>query len=158
MIWYLQSCTSLLADEWGLAFQIESRNIKNRLKKLGGVFKFNSYLWLYYFFLFIATLLYEWKDQYCSFWLTLRPVHLDHTYEQECPKCHATIEKDGGCNHMVCKRCRFDFCWVCLGPWEPHGSSWYAQTYSWSLNVVCFNVHYYLCSYKVFHSIERINC
>ena len=26
---------------------------------------------------------------------------------------------------MVCKKCRFDFCWVCLGPWEPHGSSWY---------------------------------
>ena len=25
---------------------------------------------------------------------------------------------------MVCKKCRFDFCWVCLGPWEPHGSSW----------------------------------
>ena len=43
---------------------------------------------------------------------------------QECPKCHSTIEKDGGCNHMVCKKCRFDFCWVCLGPWEPHGSSW----------------------------------
>lgn len=44
---------------------------------------------------------------------------------RECPKCHATIEKDGGCNHMVCKRCKSDFCWVCLGPWEPHGSSWY---------------------------------
>jgi len=44
---------------------------------------------------------------------------------KECPKCRATIEKDGGCNHMVCKKCRFDFCWVCLGPWEPHGSSWY---------------------------------
>ncbi|KAK2154253.1 hypothetical protein LSH36_273g03080 [Paralvinella palmiformis] len=44
---------------------------------------------------------------------------------KECPKCNATIEKDGGCNHMVCKRCKFDFCWVCLGPWEPHGSSWY---------------------------------
>lgn len=44
---------------------------------------------------------------------------------RECPKCHATIEKDGGCNHMLCKRCKFDFCWVCLGPWEPHGSSWY---------------------------------
>ena len=26
---------------------------------------------------------------------------------------------------MVCKRCKFDFCWVCLGSWEPHGSSWY---------------------------------
>jgi len=43
---------------------------------------------------------------------------------QECPKCNATIEKDGGCNHMVCKRCKFDFCWVCLTAWEPHGSSW----------------------------------
>lgn len=28
---------------------------------------------------------------------------------------------------MVCKNqnCKADFCWVCLGPWEPHGSSWY---------------------------------
>ena len=45
----------------------------------------------------------------------------------ECPTCGAIIEKDGGCNHMVCKNqaCKADFCWVCLGPWEPHGSSWY---------------------------------
>ncbi|EDW62442.1 potential E3 ubiquitin-protein ligase ariadne-1 [Drosophila novamexicana] len=46
---------------------------------------------------------------------------------KECPKCSVTIEKDGGCNHMVCKNqnCKHDFCWVCLGSWEPHGSSWY---------------------------------
>ncbi|KAG1680888.1 E3 ubiquitin-protein ligase arih1l [Nymphon striatum] len=46
---------------------------------------------------------------------------------KECPKCNVTIEKDGGCNHMVCKNqsCKADFCWVCLGPWDPHGSSWY---------------------------------
>jgi ariadne-1 len=46
---------------------------------------------------------------------------------KECPKCNVTIEKDGGCNHMVCKNqnCKTDFCWVCLGPWDPHGSSWY---------------------------------
>merc|ERR1712098_726384 len=46
---------------------------------------------------------------------------------KECPTCAAAIEKDGGCNHMICKNqaCKADFCWVCLGPWEPHGSSWY---------------------------------
>lgn len=46
---------------------------------------------------------------------------------KDCPKCHVVIEKDGGCNHMTCKSagCRFEFCWVCLGPWGPHGSGWY---------------------------------
>ncbi|KAJ6636514.1 E3 ubiquitin-protein ligase ariadne-1 [Pseudolycoriella hygida] len=46
---------------------------------------------------------------------------------KECPKCNVTIEKDGGCNHMICKNqnCKHDFCWVCLGSWQPHGSSWY---------------------------------
>jgi len=43
---------------------------------------------------------------------------------QECPNCHSAIEKDGGCNHIICKQCKFDFCWVCLTSWQPHGSSW----------------------------------
>lgn len=46
---------------------------------------------------------------------------------KECPKCHVTIEKNGGCNHMVCKNteCKAEFCWVCLGAWQHHGSAWY---------------------------------
>lgn len=46
---------------------------------------------------------------------------------KECPKCHVTIEKNGGCNHMVCKNsdCKAEFCWVCLGTWQQHGSAWY---------------------------------
>ncbi|BEI86918.1 hypothetical protein CcaverHIS002_0702640 [Cutaneotrichosporon cavernicola] len=44
---------------------------------------------------------------------------------KECPKCQSTIEKNGGCNHMTCKKCRGEFCWVCMGPWSEHGTSWY---------------------------------
>ncbi|KZT04183.1 uncharacterized protein LAESUDRAFT_728418 [Laetiporus sulphureus 93-53] len=44
---------------------------------------------------------------------------------KECSKCQSTIEKNGGCNHMTCKKCRWEFCWVCLGPWSEHGSSFY---------------------------------
>ncbi|KZT04182.1 uncharacterized protein LAESUDRAFT_682939 [Laetiporus sulphureus 93-53] len=44
---------------------------------------------------------------------------------KECSKCQSTIEKNGGCNHMTCKKCKYEFCWVCMGPWSEHGSSWY---------------------------------
>ncbi|CAI2370373.1 unnamed protein product [Moneuplotes crassus] len=32
-----------------------------------------------------------------------------------CPKCEEVIWKDGGCQHMVCKKCNYEFCWFCLG-------------------------------------------
>ncbi|KAL7665881.1 RBR-type E3 ubiquitin transferase [[Candida] zeylanoides] len=44
---------------------------------------------------------------------------------QACPKCDASIEKSGGCNHMTCKKCLFDFCWICLSSWDAHGSQFY---------------------------------
>jgi len=72
-----------------------------------------------------CSLLHKWQkkcddDSETSNWLNANT--------KECPKCKVTIEKDGGCNHMVCKNiaCKSEFCWVCLGPWEPHGSSWYS--------------------------------
>lgn len=46
-------------------------------------------------------------------------------HTKECPKCVSTIEKNGGCNHMTCRKCKHEFCWVCMGPWNEHGTSWY---------------------------------
>lgn len=42
-----------------------------------------------------------------------------------CPKCDSAIEKNGGCNHMVCKKCKYEFCWICMGNWSDHNNSYY---------------------------------
>lgn len=31
---------------------------------------------------------------------------------KKCPKCSFGIEKDGGCDHMICSRCHYDFSWM----------------------------------------------
>jgi len=49
---------------------------------------------------------------------------------QECPKCHSTIEKNGGCNHMICSKCKHDFCWVCNGPWSEHQDFYNCNRYN----------------------------
>lgn len=33
-----------------------------------------------------------------------------------CPMCRTKIEKESGCNHMQCRLCSFQFCWVCSQP------------------------------------------
>ncbi|KAH9247135.1 hypothetical protein BASA81_015278 [Batrachochytrium salamandrivorans] len=47
-------------------------------------------------------------------------------HTKECIKCSTIIEKAGGCNHMTCRKCKHEFCWVCMGPWSEHGTSWYS--------------------------------
>jgi len=40
---------------------------------------------------------------------------------KKCPKCMSPIEKNGGCLHMTCKKCKHEFCWLCKGSWSSHG-------------------------------------
>jgi len=39
---------------------------------------------------------------------------------RECPKCNVSVEKNGGCNHMTCQHCKYEWCWVCLRVWKGH--------------------------------------
>jgi len=36
-------------------------------------------------------------------------------HSRPCPRCHFPIERDGGCNHVRCTKCRYYFCWMCGG-------------------------------------------
>ncbi|VDK45253.1 unnamed protein product [Anisakis simplex] len=46
-------------------------------------------------------------------------------HTKDCPNCHSCIEKNGGCNHMQCAKCKHHFCWMCFGDWKTHGSEYY---------------------------------
>ncbi|EFA74627.1 ARIADNE-like protein [Heterostelium album PN500] len=39
---------------------------------------------------------------------------------KQCPKCSVSVEKNGGCNHMNCRQCQYEWCWVCLRSWKGH--------------------------------------
>jgi ariadne-1 len=39
---------------------------------------------------------------------------------KKCPNCHSNIEKNGGCMHMTCRSCKYEFCWICFAKWDNH--------------------------------------
>ncbi|KAA8897788.1 hypothetical protein FN846DRAFT_892938 [Sphaerosporella brunnea] len=43
--------------------------------------------------------------------------YMEKKYKR-CPKCKAFIEKFHGCNHMTCRACEHEFCWLCMAPYR----------------------------------------
>ena len=39
------------------------------------------------------------------------------TTSKSCPKCGVNITHVGGCSHMTCYLCNYQFCWICCGPY-----------------------------------------
>merc|ERR1712070_445540 len=35
-----------------------------------------------------------------------------------CPNCGVMIQKNGGCPHMNCGACKYEFCWMCMGHYK----------------------------------------
>ncbi|MDP2435506.1 MAG: IBR domain-containing protein [archaeon] len=43
----------------------------------------------------------------------IKYMHKVGTATKPCPQCGDAIEKDGGCNHIVCITCHYEWCWLC---------------------------------------------
>jgi len=47
------------------------------------------------------------KNEFCSNFVKL-------FIGNYCPNCSVHIQKLDGCSHMVCSKCKYEFCWLCL--------------------------------------------
>mmetsp|Transcript_547 Transcript_547/g.654 ORF Transcript_547/g.654 Transcript_547/m.654 type:complete len:638 (+) Transcript_547:37-1950(+) len=47
-------------------------------------------------------------------------IHWIGANTKDCPKCRIAVEKNGGCNHMTCRQCGYEWCWLCNRPWKGH--------------------------------------
>ena len=73
-----------------------------------------------------ANLALRWRQADAAGREALRQKHGDRVLEEvqsaewclkntkPCPKCATQVEKNGGCNHITCRTCGYEWCWLCL--------------------------------------------
>lgn len=44
----------------------------------------------------------------------------EEAFTESCPECSVYISRNGGCNHMTCKNCKYEFCWYCKQKYVNH--------------------------------------
>ena len=64
------------------------------------------------------------------------------TTAEPCPNCQIWIQKVHGCEHMQCQKCKYEFCWFCLGSYKGYQHSdgfncTQSSASRWSINVLC---------------------
>ena len=52
------------------------------------------------------------SEALCELW--------EEMFARRCPRCDVSIQKSGGCDHMTCKKCQYEFCWVCSQRFNGH--------------------------------------
>jgi len=48
----------------------------------------------------------------------IKTVHYITKNVKRCPKCTVLTQRNGGCSHMTCVRCKFEWCWLCGGKYQ----------------------------------------
>jgi len=42
-----------------------------------------------------------------------------NNFLKKCPKCDIITDKITGCNHIICAKCNYQWCWLCNGEYDP---------------------------------------
>lgn len=50
-------------------------------------------------------------------------LHWKKENTKKCPNCLVDVFKNTGCMHMICFKCKHEFCWMCLGDKKAHNGA-----------------------------------
>lgn len=62
----------------------------------------------------------------------------EELFTNMCPKCDVHIQKNGGCIHMTCSKCHFEFCWFCKQKWKAHSPILCGESFASMVILVLF--------------------